>query len=53
MLGVAGRRAVGGVGPWQRELNELGYRRGAKPLATGQYREPGPGFEQLLGQLIC
>jgi hypothetical protein len=35
------------VGPWQRQLNELG---GVKPLAFGQYGElgPGPGFEQLL-----
>jgi hypothetical protein len=36
------------VGPWQRQLNELG---GVKPLAFGQYGELGPGFEQLLDQL--
>jgi hypothetical protein len=36
------------VGPWQRQLNELG---GVKPLAFGQYGELGPGFEQLLVQL--
>jgi hypothetical protein len=36
------------VGPWQRQLNELG---GVKPLAFGQYGELGPGFEQLLEQL--
>jgi hypothetical protein len=34
------------VGPWQQQLNELG---GAKPLAFGQYGEPGPGFEQAGG----
>jgi hypothetical protein len=33
------------VGPWQRQLNELG---GVKPL---QYGELGPGFEQVLDQL--
>jgi hypothetical protein len=41
MLGVA----APAVGPWQRQLNELG---GVKPLAFGQYGELGPGFEQLL-----
>jgi hypothetical protein len=29
------------VGPWQRQLNELG---GVKPLAFGQYGELGPGL---------
>ena len=33
------------MGPWQRQLNELG---GVKPLVFGQYGELGPGFEQLL-----
>jgi hypothetical protein len=37
------------MGPWQRQLNELG---GVKPLAFGQYGELGPGFEQLLDQLV-
>jgi hypothetical protein len=37
------------VGPWQRQLNELG---GVKPLAFGQYGELRPGFEQLLDQLV-
>jgi hypothetical protein len=37
--------AAPAVGPWQRQLNELG---GVKPLAFGQYGELGPGFEQLL-----
>jgi hypothetical protein len=41
MFGVAAP-AVG------RQLNELD---GVKPLAFGQYGEPGPGFEQLLDQL--
>jgi hypothetical protein len=36
------------VGPWQRQLNELG---GVKPLAFDQHGELGPGFEQLLDQL--
>jgi hypothetical protein len=45
MFGVAAPPAVG---PWQRQLNELG---GVEPLAFGQYGELGPGFEQLLGQL--
>jgi hypothetical protein len=36
------------VGPWQRQLNELGW---VKPLAFGQYGELGAGFEQLLDQL--
>jgi hypothetical protein len=40
--------AAPAVGPWQRQLNELG---GVKPLAFGQYGELGPGFEQLLDQL--
>ena len=40
--------AAPAVGPWQRQLNELG---GVKPLAFGQYRELGPGFEQLPDQL--
>jgi hypothetical protein len=40
--------AAPAVGPWQRQLNELG---GVKPLAFGQYGELGPGFEQLLVQL--
>jgi hypothetical protein len=40
--------AAPAVGPWQRQLNELG---GLKPLAFGQYGELGPGFEQLLDQL--
>ena len=44
MFGVA----APAVGPWQRQLNELG---GVKPLAFGQYGELGPGFEQLLDQL--
>jgi hypothetical protein len=46
MSGVAAPVVV--VGPWQRQLNELG---GVKPLAFGQYEELGPGFEQLLDQL--
>jgi hypothetical protein len=33
------------VGPWQRQLNELG---GVKLLAFSQYGELRPGFEQLL-----
>jgi hypothetical protein len=37
MFGVA----APAVGPWQRQLNELG---GVKPLAFGQYGELGPGF---------
>jgi hypothetical protein len=45
MSGVA---AAPVVGPWQRQLNELG---GVKPLAFAQYGELGPGFEQLLDQL--
>jgi hypothetical protein len=45
MFGVA----APAVGPWQRQLNELGG--GVKPLAFGQYGELGPGFEQLLDQL--
>ena len=40
--------AAPAVGPWQRQLNELG---GVKPLAFGQYGELGSGFEQLLDQL--
>jgi hypothetical protein len=40
--------AAPAVGPWQRQLNELG---GVKPLAFGQYGELGPGVEQLLDQL--
>jgi hypothetical protein len=40
--------AAPAVGPWQRQLIELG---GVKPLAFGQYEELGPGFEQLLDQL--
>jgi hypothetical protein len=40
--------AAPAVGPWQRQLNELGR---VKPLAFGQYGELGPGFEQLLDQL--
>ena len=44
MFGVA----APAVGPWQRQLNELG---GVKQLAFGQYGELGPGFEQLLDQL--
>jgi hypothetical protein len=44
MFGVA----APAVGPWQRQLNELG---GVKPLAFGQYGELRPGFEQLLDQL--
>jgi hypothetical protein len=44
MYGVA----APAVGPWQRQLDELG---GVKPLAFGQYGELGPGFEQLLDQL--
>jgi hypothetical protein len=44
MFGVA----APAVGPWQRQLNELG---GVKPLAFGQYGDLGPGFEQLLDQL--
>jgi hypothetical protein len=44
MFGVA----APAVGPWQRQLNELG---GVKPLAFGQYGELGPRFEQLLDQL--
>jgi hypothetical protein len=36
------------VGPWKRQLNELG---GVKPLAFGQCEELGPGFEQLLDAL--
>jgi hypothetical protein len=40
--------AAPAVGPWQRQLNELG---GVEPLAFGQYGELGPGFEQLLDQL--
>jgi hypothetical protein len=44
MFGVAALA----VGPWQRQLNELGR---VKPLAFGQYGELGPGFEQLLDQL--
>jgi hypothetical protein len=44
MFGVA----APAVGPWQRQLNELG---GVKLLAFGQYGELGPGFEQLLDQL--
>jgi hypothetical protein len=46
MFGVA---APAAVGPWQRQLNELGG--AVKPLAFGQYGELGPGFEQLLDQL--
>jgi hypothetical protein len=42
------RVAAPAVGPWQRQLNELGR---AKPLAFGQYGELGPGFKQLLVQL--
>jgi hypothetical protein len=42
------RVAAPAVGPWQRQLNELG---GVKPLAFGQHGELGPGFEQLLDQL--
>jgi hypothetical protein len=44
MFGVA----APAVGPWQRQLNELG---GVEPLAFGQYGELGPGCEQLLDQL--
>jgi hypothetical protein len=44
MFGVA----APAMGPWQRQLNELG---GVKPLAFSQYGELGPGFEQLLDQL--
>jgi hypothetical protein len=40
--------AAPAVGPWQRQLNDLGR---VKPLAFGQYGELGPGFEQLLDQL--
>jgi hypothetical protein len=40
--------AAPAVGPWQRQLNELG---GVKPLAFGHCGELGSGFEQLLDQL--
>jgi hypothetical protein len=37
--------AVGGQGPWQRRLEEIG---GIKPLAFGQFGEMGPGLEAPL-----
>jgi hypothetical protein len=46
MFGVA----APAVGPWQRQLNELGGVE-PKPLAASVRGELGPGFEQLLGQL--
>jgi hypothetical protein len=41
MFGVA----APAVGPWQRQLNELG---GVKPLAFGQHGELGPGKNRRL-----